>query len=72
MDEIVSQVAQKTAVSQETVQKVLTAAVDFIKQKLPPQFAGQVDMFMKGGGGSGGPGSNPNPASTLAGLLGNG
>jgi hypothetical protein len=70
VDEIVSKVADKTGVSADTVRTVLTTAVDFIKEKLPPQFAGQVDMFLKGGGGSGGPGSNPNPASALSGLLG--
>jgi hypothetical protein len=70
MDEVVNKVAEKTGIAADTVRTVLTAAVDFIKQKLPPQFAAQVDMFVKGGGGSGGPGSNPNPTSTLASLLG--
>lgn len=70
MDEIVNKVAEKTGVGKETVQKVLAAAVEFIKQKLPPQFASQVDQFVKSGGDTGAPASNPNPVSTLSGLLG--
>lgn len=48
-----NKVAEKTGVGAETVKKVLTTAVDFIKQKLPPQFAGQVDSLLSGGGGGG-------------------
>ena len=70
MDEIVNKVAEKTGVGADTVRTVLSTAVGFVKEKLPPQFAGQVDSFIKGGGGSGGPGSNPNPAGNLASLLG--
>lgn len=54
VDDIVNKVAEKTGVGAETVKKVLTTAVDFIKQKLPPQFAGQVDSLLSGGGAGGG------------------
>lgn len=57
MDEMVNKVAERTGIAADTVRTVLTTAVDFIKEKLPPQFAAQADMFLKGGGGSGGPGS---------------
>jgi len=62
MDEMVNKVAQRTGIAADTVRTVLTAAADFIKQKLPHQFATHVDTFLKGGG--------PNPPTTLAGLLG--
>jgi hypothetical protein len=57
MDEMVREVAERTGIAADTVRTVLTTAVDFIKEKLPPQFATQADMFLKGGGGTGGPGS---------------
>ena len=37
MDELVNKVAEKTGVGADTVRKVLVTAVDFVKQKLPPQ-----------------------------------
>jgi hypothetical protein len=57
MDEMVRKVSEKTGVAADTVRTVLTTAVDFIKEKLPPQFAAQADMILKGAGGTGGPGS---------------
>ena len=57
MDEMVNKVAERTGIGADTVRTVLTTAADFIKQKLPPAFAGQVDMILKGAGGAGGPGS---------------
>jgi hypothetical protein len=57
MDDMVSKVAERTGIAADTVRTVLTTAVDLIKEKLPPQFAAQADMFLKGGGGTGGPGS---------------
>ena len=54
MDEMVHKVSERTGIAADTVRTVLTTAVDFIKQKLPPQFAAQADMFLKGAGGSGG------------------
>jgi hypothetical protein len=70
MDELVNKVAEKTGVGADTVRTVLTTAADFIKQKLPPPLAGQVDMLLKGGGGAGGPGSNPDPLAAVAGMFG--
>ena len=67
MDEVVNHVVQKTGIEAEKVRQTLTAAVEFIKGKLPPQFASQVDMFVKGGGGAGGPGS---ASGMMGGLLG--
>jgi hypothetical protein len=57
MDEMVSKVSERTGVAADTVRTVLATAVEFIKERLPPQFAAQMDMFLKGGGGTGGPGS---------------
>ncbi len=72
MDEMVARVSEKTGISADTVRTVLTTAADFIKQKLPPQFAAQADMFLKGAGGAGGPGSAGGAAvgNLAAGLFG--
>ncbi len=72
MDEIVQKVSERTGVPADTVRTVLSSAVDFIKQKLPPQFAAQADMFLKGAGGAGGPGSagSQGIGNMVAGLFG--
>jgi hypothetical protein len=57
MDEMVRTVSERSGLSVDTVRTVLTTAVDYLKEKLPPQYAAQADMFLKGGGGTGGPGS---------------
>jgi hypothetical protein len=51
MDELVNQVSAKTGVSADTVRQVLTSAAEFVKGKLPPHLAGQVDGFLSGQGG---------------------
>jgi hypothetical protein len=56
MDELVNQVSAKTGVAADTVRKVLTSAAEFVKGKLPPQYAGQVDNLLGGQGGAGGVG----------------
>jgi hypothetical protein len=53
MDELVNQVSAKTGVSADTVRKVLTSAAEFVKGKLPPQYAGMVDNLVSGQGGGG-------------------
>ena len=55
MDELVNQVSAKTGVAPETVQKVLASAAEFVKGKLPPQYAGMVDNLVSGQGGGGNP-----------------
>jgi hypothetical protein len=57
MDEMVRTVSERSGLPVDTVRTVLTTAVDYLKEKLPPQYAAQADMFLKGGGGTGGPGS---------------
>ena len=54
MDEMVKTVADKTGVAPETVQKVLAQAMEFVKTKLPPQYASQVESVLNSGGAGGG------------------
>lgn len=51
MDELVNQVSAKTGVDPETVRKVVQSTAEFVKGKLPPQYAGQVDSLLSGQGG---------------------
>ncbi len=49
MDELVNTIVQKTGISQDQAKQAVTMTLDFVKQKLPPQVAGQVDALMSGG-----------------------
>lgn len=48
MNELVNVVMQKTGLSQEDAQKAVQTVIDFMKSKLPPPLAGQVDAALKG------------------------
>ncbi len=52
MDELVNTVAQRTGLSQEQARAAAQATIDFLKSRMPPQLAGQVDNALKGGGGN--------------------
>jgi hypothetical protein len=56
MDELVNRVAERAGISQEQAREAVNTVIEFIKEKLPPAFAGQVDNFINGGkiGGLGG------------------
>jgi hypothetical protein len=72
VDEIVKQVSERTGIGADTVRTVLTSATDFVKERLPPQYAAQVEMFIRGAGGPGGPGSAGNAAvgNLISGMFG--
>jgi uncharacterized protein (DUF2267 family) len=56
MDELVNRVAERAGISQDQAREAVNTVIEFIKEKLPPAFAGQVDNFINGGkiGGLGG------------------
>ncbi len=65
MDEVVNLVADRAHISQDQARTAVQTVVDFLKQKLPPQMASQVDAAMSG--------SSPNlgdAAKGLGGMLG--
>jgi len=65
MDELVKLVAQKTEISHEQAKTAVETVLGFLKSKLPPAIAGQIDAVLAGGaGGLGG------VAQGLGGLLG--
>ncbi len=51
MDELVNQVSQKTGLPKDQAQAAAQAVIDYLKAKLPPPVASQIDGVLKGGGG---------------------
>jgi hypothetical protein len=49
MDELVQRVVAKTGISEDQAREAVNTVIGFIKEKLPPQFAGQVDNFINTG-----------------------
>ncbi len=65
MDELVKQVAQRAHITDDQARAAIQTVSDFLKQKLPPQMASQIDAVMSG--------SSPNmgdAAKNLGGLFG--
>lgn len=50
MEEIVKQVAERTGISQDQARQAVQMVVSTIKERLPPQFAGQIDAIVSGPG----------------------
>ncbi len=46
MNELVQLVVKKTGMSEEQAKQAVETVVEFLKQKLPPQLAGQVDVVL--------------------------
>jgi hypothetical protein len=67
MEELVKLVSQKTGISEDLARTAVRTVVDYLKQKLPPPVAGQVDSILSGGA-AGGLGD---VAKGLGGMLGN-
>lgn len=70
MNELISQIVQKTGVPADKAQQVLQVVSGFIKQKFP-QFGGQIDSVLgTGGGQSGNSGASGNPLGDIGSKLG--
>jgi len=48
MNELVTLVAQRTGLNQETAQKTVETVIDILKQKLPAPIATHLDAFLAG------------------------
>ncbi len=48
MDEVINQVADRAHISQDQARTAVQTVVEFLKQRLPPQMASQVDAVMSG------------------------
>jgi hypothetical protein len=49
MDELVKLVTQKFGLQEETAKQVVATVADFLKAKLPPPLASQIDGLLAGG-----------------------
>jgi hypothetical protein len=58
MNELITQITQRTGISESQAQQVLQVTANFLKQRLPPQVSAQVENFIssqgQGGKGMGG------------------
>ncbi len=50
MDELIKLVSQKTGLPQDKAKVAVDTVINFLKQKLPPTIAGQLDGILAGGG----------------------
>ncbi len=64
MEELIKLVSQKTGLPQDKAKVAVDTVVKFLKQKLPPTIAGQLDNLLEGGKLPG------DLTSSLGGLLG--
>jgi hypothetical protein len=49
MDELIKLVAQKTGLPADKARVAVDTVVKFLKSKLPPSIAGQIDVILAGG-----------------------
>ncbi len=52
MDELVKLVSKKTGISEELAKTAVEVVLDYLKDRLPPPVAGQIDGIVSGGGGA--------------------
>jgi uncharacterized protein (DUF2267 family) len=48
MDELVKQVSERAHISEDQARTAIQTVADFLKQRLPPQMASQLDAVMSG------------------------
>jgi len=49
MDELIKLVSQKTGLPQDKAKVAVETVINFLKKKLPPSIAGQLDAILAGG-----------------------
>lgn len=68
VDELISQIQQRTGIDEAQARGAAEAAIDFIKGRLPEPMRGQIDGLLGGGGGGGGTAGGNMP--DIGGMLG--
>ena len=58
MNELIKRIVDKTGIPADKAQQVLGVVSNFVKQKFP-QFGGQIDSLLSGGGAGAGEGDSP-------------
>ncbi len=54
MEKVVSLVAEKAGISESQARTAVETVANFLKTKMPPAMASQVDNYLKGGDDAGG------------------
>ena len=57
MEELVKRVSERAGISEEQARSAVDAVAEFLKERVPPMYAGYIDKFMGGSGGEQGEGS---------------
>ena len=53
MDQLIQEISTKTGITDAQARQAVQMVVNFVKQRLPPQLAGQVDALLAGQGATG-------------------
>ncbi|WP_205513883.1 hypothetical protein [Longitalea arenae] len=69
MNELINQIVEKTGIPADKAQQVLGVVAGYVKQKFP-QFGGQIDSVLGGGGQQSGNTGSGNPLGDLGSKLG--
>jgi hypothetical protein len=56
MEELIRRVSERAGISEEQARTAVNTVAEFLKEKVPPAYAGYIDSFMSGGGGGEGGG----------------
>lgn len=52
MEELIKKLTQKVGISEAQAKSAVDTVVSFLKDKMPAGIGGQIESFLKGGGGS--------------------
>ena len=69
MNELISQIVEKTGIPADKAQQVLGVVAGFVKQKFPA-FGGQIDSILGTSGGQSGTAGGGNPLGDIGSKLG--
>jgi uncharacterized protein (UPF0335 family) len=47
MEELIKKITEKTGITPEQAKATIETIVDYVKEKIPPMFHGQIDKIMK-------------------------
>jgi hypothetical protein len=71
MEELINQVAQRTGLAPDKARTAVETVLGFVKSRLPPAIATQLDSALAGGGTGGGAGGLTDAAKGLGARFGN-
>jgi uncharacterized protein (DUF2267 family) len=70
MNELITQITQRTGISESQAQQAVQIVANFLKQRLPGPAASQLDAFISGQGGKGMGGAMGQAQQGMGGMFG--